>query len=344
MKLNREALANCLRKIAPTIGEKTQLEQLKCFWFDGALAWTYNEVVATEVPFEIDIQGGIGAPFMGLVENSSAAEIDMALAGNELSFKAGGSKGTMSIRGMDEKIYPFPPDDAERSAIVVLAGAAEAALRHVNVNASESGVTLVAEDDELAFYSTDNKSISWARIPLPENYNAPRLLLSPQFCQRLQVLMDSADAVLEVLGDSVVATMESNARLFGRLTVEEHPRPFRDAILNAIPDDGFINVPEGIADAIRRVQVLVHPGKQDRMQVSLDGQEARFEFKSDVGHLDERFVVPDNKRNVEAPFDPDRLKTGFGMMTPTVIAVGERAFTMLDEHGFGYVVSASKVD
>jgi hypothetical protein len=341
LEIKREALLKCLRQIGPTIGDKTPLEQLKCFWFDGdnGKAWTYNDVVATEVVFDGDLSGGVGLPLLGLLDNSSAEDVTINITGTELSLVAGGTKGKLSVRGMDEAIYPFPAEDDPDCVTVIMSGAAEDALRHVTTTANDSGVTVVAEDDELAFYSTDIKSISWARIPLPEGYNAPRMLLSPQFCQRLQASMGGSDAILQISEDRIIANFESVMRLFGRLTHDENPRPFREAIMAAIPGD-LIGLPPGAAEALKRVGVLVHPGKQDRMRVSLNGKNARFEFKSDLGQLDERFVVEGNKISVEALFDPDVLKTGFDMMTPKLFSLCEQAFALIDDRNFGFVCAA----
>lgn len=339
MKLKRETILKVLKLLNPAVGDKSPLESLQFIWFDQEkkTAFAYNGVIGIECAFSGEITGGIGQALLGILDHSAAEEVELIVKGAELQFIAGGAKGKLPLKAIDGAVRPFPLEDEERTS-VVLAGDAVAAMKHVMPTASGSGVTLMPEGPDLMFYSTDGKSISWSSIPLPEDYTAPRLLLAPEFCERLLTLLEDG-VILEVLKDKVVAVFESNVLIFSRLLEQEHPLDFSGRIAAAIPDAAPLPIPGGMADALERVLVLAS-GKVAKMQAFLSEKELRLEFKPDLStEIIERFPLePHNHGTITAAFDAQLISRGMG--SAKFFVMGERAFLLLDDAGRGYVSAA----
>lgn len=305
------------------------------------MVFAYNDVIGLEVPIErLELQGGVGVHLVSLLDVSSAEQIDLTPQGHELNYVIGRAKGKLAFKEFDSGVInPFPDKKVPRKATAHLTDDIIVALQHALATGPKAGVTVIPDGDALMFYSSDGPTVSWSSCPLPKDYDVPRITLSSEFCERLMALAEGG-TLLEVFNDGVCATFnETGIRLIGKLILEEPLRDYNGKITQVISDDAVpIPIPEELNVALARVEVLAGTKKQ-KIKMDIEKDELRFEFQGDLGEvLDFCKLAGKVSEPIDAMFNAEHIKRGLAK-AKTFIAT-KRAFVLLTEESFGYVVAA----
>jgi DNA polymerase III sliding clamp (beta) subunit (PCNA family) len=219
-----------------------------------------------------------------------------------------------------------------------------AALKHVMLTQDSlkskeyMGVTVMPDGSKLMFYATDGNSLSWASMPLPEDYNAPRITLTPEFCSRL-LGISGGDCVLELFPDSVIANFEGNTRIFGRLIGEETERDFAGRIAAAVPVTEPCPVPDLFKEALDRV-IIISGSAVAKVLATGNGKDLSLTCKGEHGELAEQFTLGNHVQKFSTQLDA-RLVARALSGGPSRFIIGPRAcWIAAVDTGFGNVSGA----
>jgi hypothetical protein len=337
MKVDRESFLASVRILRPATADKSPIEGLTHVWFLGEVAFAYNDVIGIETPCAVQIDGGLlGSTLLGFLEKSTAKEVDIEATDKEAVIKQSGARVKLPVLALDRAVTPFPAELGDPSCIID--AAFRNALAHVMVSCSPSGVVLVPEEQELAFYTTDGLSLSWARIPLPDGYVAERLSLSSTFCDQLLKICEE-DAVLYLTVDSAIAVTADGTRLFGRLLEQQRERDFAGTINANLEGPQPTPIPPSLGLVLERTQVLVISGQVAKVLATIEAGVMRLNLRTDRGDLAESLSLakPHPAGKIEGVFDSAIVLRGLGGAERFLL--NDRAFTLLGPIG-GYMAAA----
>lgn len=347
MKIQRAELVRAIKLLQPAVASKSPIDGLTHIWFDGAVAVAYNDIIGIETPCDLPLVGGVaGGTLLGLLDHAAQAEVDVAATEKELVLKFGGSKAKLPVLSPDRAILPFTEDTVEG---IEITAELHDAINHVMLSVSESysnaGITLMVENtaDEsgaLALYSTDGKTVSWARVPLPEGYEIPRVVLSESFCKQL-LLICKGGGILAVVEDSVLAVAEDGTRLFGRLLEPQKELNYLEIILRYLPEGVEPTpLPDKLDLVLERTRVLSTGEDVPRVIAVAEGGVLRCNLKTSQGELHEalRLEKPHPPNRIELVFDASLIQRG--MMRCGHFMLSETAFIMLGSGDQGFMAAS----
>lgn len=338
MEVERASLAEQLAILMPAVAAASPVTQFMHIWFDGEKATAFNDVIGIEVPCELGLKGGLmGASLLGLLKHSAAKNAVFEDHETEVLLKLAGAKATLPILSADMAISPFP---SELDGGFWVNEHFKAALAHVLKSVTNegfygnAGVTIMAEGKKLAFYTTDGKSISWARIALPKGCAVGRVSLCPVFCDRLLKEADD-ETNLYINSENAVAVAKSGLRLFGRV-LEAVERDFAGTINKMVGAEAS-PLPAVLERCFDRALVLSLG--EARVEAKVDKGLLRLFMKTDLGELNE--VVKLEKPLPEegsAVLDATLVRRGMDGARTFLFTPG--AFVLLGEDDRGYIAAS----
>lgn len=346
-KYDRKALHERLRLLRPALADKSPLPGLTHMWFDGEWVMAYNDIIGAAVQYAVKINGGImGTVLLGLLEASNAENADISpdLSGTAILLKLAGAKAKLSL--LDKEHLTFGPPGVDNDPVVVFDAEFITAVKRVMISVptgaiatDNTGVTVMPEGKMLAFYASDGRTISWARVPLPKGYAAKRVVMSTLFCDQLLTTC-AKGGTLYIAEDHVVAYNDtSTVMLWGKM-IEVAKALDYSAMINAnMPEAEAPALPEILPLCLDRAAVLAGSAGATKLIVSVDGTSMHLFSKTDVGELDETLTLEIVHEKTSGPFDGPSIKRGLAQSDCFLMT--ENAFIMLlSGCDCGYMVAA----
>lgn len=348
MKADRVKLLDTFKMVKPALaGEKSPIVALRHAWFTGTHLRGYNDTagLGVSVPLKTEFKGGVmGTTVLGLLDNSLAKDAVLQPGGEdgEMVVLVGSSRARLPLLAADGMVWVFP--EGQASGAFEVDGPLTSALRHVMVSvppgADSSGVTVVGEEDgRLSLYSSDGKTVSWARIATPKGCSVERMVLSELFCEQLMQWC-SAGACLEVTEEYARAQTKDGADIYGKF-VDMRELRFAEIIdSNILASAERVPLPKIFGIALDRVAVLAGSAPGASVRVMLKGDSMKMYARGDLGDINETLKITGAHEECDAHFDVNMLRRGVD--SAKTFLANEGSFTMFGDGDTGYMVSASE--
>jgi hypothetical protein len=175
MRVARDLLLAVLEAASPALGTTRNLVPgLSHFWFDRETVTAFNDVLGIRVVFASDFEGGVeGERLLGLLKNSTAKNVTLTsrTGGRKpvLHVEVGTAGVTLPMRPVTESLFKeqFPDHSGSAISQELIDALKLTMLSCVSkklASAAERGVTLIQTDTVLDAYTTDDATVSWARV------------------------------------------------------------------------------------------------------------------------------------------------------------------------------------
>lgn len=362
MKIARDLMLEMLEAASPALGTARNLVPgLSHFWFDSDGITAFNDVLGIRVTFDSEFTGGVeGERLLGLLKNSTTKNVTLvARTGGRtpvLHVEIGSTGVTLPMRPVTESLFQekFP----EKRAVVVSDNFVDA-LKLVMLSCvskklaspAERGVTLIQTDDTIDLYTTDNVTVSTARVedcrlfPTPDRAIWPR-----EFCDYF-VKHFSYGGRVAMTGNAVFCI--ADADVTRRLTVMVYAKLIEDNT----PADfaGFVSrhegqvavafkVPDDLPRALSRAAAMVPEKSPIEIEVTTvdpDTRVLRLYSNSGAGEFDDLIEVEANGHD-DLTVKADVVLIRRALAGRTSIALTRGSVVLTGPPGFFHFISTMR--
>lgn len=261
----RTELLEKLELVAPGLSSIDLIPLLTHLWFKGDTVMGYNDQIAIQASYKTGLKCAVpGQTLISLLRNSDQKEVELELVDQTLHVKLKRSDFTLGILPSEDFIFEMPKANGGELPVDFMRfrGAIECCMRSISTDTSipdQLGITLIIEGDNINLYSTNNSTISHAKVPL--NGKAPfkeRVVLSAPFCKEMLELTKTVVGTIYIADDHSLMTRGS-VSLFGRLIEVDKPIPFAKVLKHHLPDDHrkkAVEMPDRLAMMLTRAMVI----------------------------------------------------------------------------------------
>lgn len=316
MKLLREKLAAQLDKLKPAVAKTAGVKAFSQIWFDGKLARAYNGSLGIVVPLATDFKLGVpGALLQGVVANTSASEIELAVEGTSLRVKAGRSKVLLPTLPRTDMVWEFPTTIASSVPVMELTTSVLSALRQVLLvrpkkpqRIEHHGVVLSVGPGALLLYTTDSHALARASVPQKSPAAADNAVLPRAFVERVVQQPEGSKLYFAkdcfcVRGPSVhvytnlldTTGLSNMNELVGRFVNEREQRS---------------KLPDGLEEALRRCAVVSSRNAEAAVSLEVKGRELLLSAEYLTGSFDDAFDLPEEATTARVAVELTRLRLG----------------------------------
>lgn len=350
MQVAREDFLAVTALVEPALASKDLMEELTHLWFSGETVTAFNDTICIEAPLQTEFKGGIrGSLLYGLLSNSRAKTVKFLEdhQAHEMRLRAGAMRAKVPLLDPERSFFTCPRLEADKAFKVtqdLLDG-----LRRVLVSTGTDvsvpdhlGVAFVVEGNILHLYTTDSKTISWARVELPKSYTAPRVCVPTVFCQQILQLCREGD-LIQIKEDSVLAETDDGIRMFSRLVNIERPRDYGKILEKKAPSkyrDHMIPIPARLRLAIKRVCVVLESGHPEPVKIALDEEYLKIESISSFGEVRDSIKLEKPHDEIVGHVDPLLIQRSLDVCTEFLMA--EECLVMGKSPNYTYLVSRTE--
>jgi DNA polymerase III sliding clamp (beta) subunit (PCNA family) len=319
MLLPLTEVLNKLRTITPALSDKELIPILTHFWFQGETVMAFNDQIAIQVPLETKFKGAIpGKLLLNLLSASGAESIKFKVSNGSVEIKAANAVLTVTLLPPEDFVFAMPATEGKGIEGSGLWPAIKSCMGSISDDTSipdQLGLTLIPNGKDLLMYSTNNMTLSHARVGIDTTGLPKRAILSRQFCQQLVHLTRFEEAFqLFVRSDHVLATI-GTTKLFGRLIDSSHPLDF-DSIMQAHLPQGRIGklvpMPKNLRQVLQRAMAVGRTEEKNKAKslISIKDGKIMVLSESPTAHLDDKVVGTVNHPDVDVNLNPALLKIG----------------------------------
>ena len=227
MKVNRSQLLAALDTCKPALATTSNRAiELTHFWLDGDFISAYNGRLGIVYPFDTpEIKGGVPTTLFSWLEKTEGNDAELTTRGKDLIIKMGSAHATFAMLEANKQILQ-PSLDLIDGDGIELDTALITGLKNVLVSLDPKSATparmgafFVPGYGYLDIYATDDNSISWYKVKLPENYQLTSHIVIPTgfIEQVLKVLPEGGKDALFVHEHAVVAVNPQGVMVIGNL-------------------------------------------------------------------------------------------------------------------------------
>lgn len=348
--MKRIDLLEKLGTVAPALANNDILPIMTHLWFTGDDVMAFNGHVGISVPLKTEFVGAVpGDMLISLLKALSAKEVEFDDDGKQWSLKTASTRVKLATMDADQfhDVHQMPPApkgvlgcDPDRFLAAI-----DLCLRSVSGDTSvpdQLGITIIPGNDHVAFYGTNNQTLSRAEIPLRGNIPLPRRSILPSlFCRELLALAPKKEKLhLWINQKFALYARPDGVKLTGNLIESEKPLAFGEIFDDYHPpanDDKLVPIAEKLANVIERACIVAtSENKSVRTRVTVDRGAASFVTKTPLHEIRDRMDLPTKHPDVEIDIDPKWVKVGLGDFDHMLIT--RKAFVMANKVGY-YLVS-----
>jgi DNA polymerase III sliding clamp (beta) subunit (PCNA family) len=350
-KMEREDFLKRLETVEPALADNNLVPILQHFWFDGERVMAYNDQIAISTPCPTSFKGAVqGSTILSLLKASTATDVKLTAKDDALRIQVGRSDIKLGLRPVSDFIFEMPePNEKANPLSADTSGALKRAIQVCMNSVSNDtsvpdqlGITLIPDGEDLHFYATNNKTLSYSFVTIPKMATGlERIILSGTFCQQLLRLTKTDDApILELYKDRAML-VAGETILHGRLIFSSHPLPYEQIIERHLEkgiDKKLVDIPNELDGILTRAMIITDGSSTDRTatDVVYDNGALWFDSKSDRGHIEDYIMI--KHPDVTTKIDPKLIKAGIGMFDKMLIT--NKAAIMAGDDSY-YLVSAA---
>jgi len=353
--MNRKDLVDKLEQVAPALSGNDLIPILTHFWFTGEHVLAYNDQIAISAPCKVDFEGAVpGMTLLNLLKASRAKDVEFVVGKddkNELTIKAASSRfklGLLPYRDFEEVfVMPKPGKDPEALSTKSFLSCIDCCMRSVSIDTSvpdQLGITLIPDGKDLLFYSTDDRTLSHARLAVKGGTSLKqRVILSSHFCRQVLNLVNDAKPLhLEIHKDHALLMGAGGTLLFGKLVHSEKPLNFNSILDHNFPEGSenkLVTIPTKLELILERAVIVASASVEPvRTHINVQGGVVRFSTVSARGEVHDTLQIEGKHKDVEIKVDAKLLKNGYGQFDQMLLT--SSCFVMVNEDVL-YLVAAS---
>lgn len=345
MKLEREPLLKALETAKPALATKELIEELLCFWMDGKTLTAYNDAsLGIQVPFVSELKGGLrGSILLGMLSHSRAKDVEIELpTEGEALIKAGRTKLKLSLLDAEKAIWEMPKLGKAKGYKLSKAflEAMKLVLLSIGNNSAKPdtmGVTVILQGG-LQFYSTDDKTISWATIKDVDGWPLKpgvRTTIPTEFITQLLRIADDKTELFLTENDVLAKTVDG-VRLFARLIDVPSPMNYKKIIDESMGGIQLVTIPVRLKLALERATIMLEGHDEEAVEVEIADDVLRLYAKTAFGELRDSIKLEEFPKPVKIKVNPAMMKRGLPY-TANMGMSGE--LTVMSGKNFLYLIS-----
>lgn len=264
MKLDREPLIKALDQVKPALQSSGSIPALKHIWLDGKYLYAYNGALGIRIDWVTELEpcGILGSVLAGLLQNTSAKEIDLTQSNMQIDLKMGRASASVPVMNIEQNPWPFPAKVTGSGVLsLTLTEELVTGLKRVRavkaanpVRVEHYGVIVFPSKDEYMLYTTDSKALAEVPVKGKLSKDLSRAVLPHGFVSQLLSL--KAGAKISFLADSIIAE-SADIQVCSNLLDSADVFDLPDLVDKTI--GGEIKrtpLPEGFGEALDRALVL----------------------------------------------------------------------------------------
>ena len=297
-EISRETLLRGLALSRPAVAQQAYIASLTHYAFDGYMVAAYNDVSAIAVRTPLELECCLPADTLTKALNSiSADRVDVELGEtNSVTLTAGRTKIKVPYLALDMFPLKIPTEEPRCSFDVTdtMLKGIEKCLVGVGTDPThpaQMGVTLDPKKSGVAFYATDNTTISryvtTDKVKLPGD--AP-IIMPTFFCTQLISLAKAfpdAGIKVELHKGAFVARFYEEAILFTKNLVDATPMDFDSIISRYLEGEDLAavssEIPDGFEAAIVRALLILEGEADKSTKISTKSHRMRMFSSSGLG-------------------------------------------------------------
>jgi hypothetical protein len=331
MQVLRAELLSTLDTCKPALATSSNRAiELTHFWFDGDFVSAYNGRLGIVCPFDTqDLKGGVPLTLFSWLEKTEGETAELSTRGKDLVIKIGASHATFAMLESTKQILKPSLDLIEGEGIavssVLLEGLRNAlvSLDPKSATPARMGAFFVPAYGYLDIYTTDEVSISWFKIALPDNYKLESHIVIPTgfIEQLLRVLPPTGgtDALFLHEHAAVVVNQQGIMVIGNLIDCPIMPDFFATLSPYETISNGEVAIPGVLAGALDRAMLV--PNQATEFSVENGILYIISEAKG-TSRFEEAMTVTTEHQNVIEYFDPSILHRALGERTSFRIEKG----------------------
>lgn len=339
--MNREQLLEKLELVKPALSKSKLVPVFQNFWFlETEKLVAYNGEVAISTDLDSGVHCAVSPTLVDLLASSKAQTVEVIWGPkSDLVIKADDSKFKVAYLTLPEGLLeipvmgtPLPVDIGE------LARAIQFCMPSLGEDPAlpdSMGLTIVGDGHYLDLYATDNETIVYSVVVMPDKVPDFKAVLPALFCKELVAFSKlEGSKYLEITSDYALFICEQ-CRLYGQLIKVKNPLDFA-SIIDAAQDDCFydlmILIPDGILPILNRAIAI----KGTSTQITIEDGQASFFTVSERGEVRDQMRM-DGHPDVDVRIDPRLFKRGLKMSSMLLT----KQFLIMTDKNDVYLVSAA---
>lgn len=261
--VNRAELVKKLDLTSRALGDAAAV--FKCFVFNGESVTCYNDTLAIVAPCEIGLTFAVNGPtLLGLLKNSQSEEVEFELEQFDVLIKAGKSTFKLPFLTKDSFLFEEPDETTEIELFLnnELKSGIQSCLETASNDLSQQalmGLVIPASAKKVTFYSCDGDALTRYSTQLKNAVSSDKTIPG-SFCDAVLKSMkdsDSASGILSICKDWVIAALDSEYIIYGRLLNTKSPVDHADLVKKTLKKDPvFVYPPKELKEALGRAAVI----------------------------------------------------------------------------------------
>lgn len=325
--MKRTDLLKVLETVEHALAAHDMIPVMKHFCFTGSRVFAFNDAIAISVLCKTEFVGALPSTVRQFLASARAKDVEFVQSeeAGELVIQAASSKLKTPYMEKSNFIFKMPQGSEDRfvssAKVVPVIESLTRCMRSIGIDTSipeQLGVTVIPGKDGLAFYATNNKTISRSVIDAKSAklFGALKhqLILPAQFCTQLLKLTKGAKEVsLHFADDHAIAKTSDGTILFCQLISSESPIDFANVITSHVPSSyrkDSVAISSKFPLVIERASIITDtPTEPSVTSVKLVKPGVlRFFSKSARGEMSDKVMVSENHPAVDSRLEPSLLK------------------------------------
>jgi DNA modification methylase len=354
MRISRDELLNSLRTCHPSVAKAgNRAVELTHFWFDGEFVSGYNGRLAIFSPVNLPINGGVQDTLLTWLDKTTGSDVEITVDSAKMTVQVGSARAHFPLLEANRQVLKYAeviellPDkcaDLEKDIIeqllhVLISLDARSAVP------ARMGAFFVPNSNTLDIYATDDNTISWLSVDLPDGLEiSPYIVVPTGFLEQLPKMLPPDDArndesLAFYMNDGMVmaVNMATMVHVVGNLVDCPNMPDFVGELTEFKNDERGVVVPEDLKTALDRILLIQNSA------VVFEVRDKELHIQSerndkDIGRLYERVVLPEHPA-VDTYYDPDLVQRA--LKDRTSLLIGRNAMCLKGPENFLHLIAAS---
>lgn len=342
MKIERKILVSLLERLKPAIATAGSIAELKHVWWDGKFIYSFNNGMGIRIAWETDLTpcGVPGKVLLGLLESSTAKEIELVQDEGSLVLKMGRAKSTMVTLPSDRNPWPYNEVDLTDAVTMELTDKLLDGLRRACIvkashphNTYHYGVVLFPNRDFVGLYTTDSVVLAEISVAAKLDKKLSKTVLPHAYVSQLLGLKNgtvkfAADAIVTEVND-----IQLCSNLLDKSDVVELPEWVGSKVHG---DENPVAIPKDFGEGLERATVLAG-SVPAFVTLSISKKEMELTGKLTFGLLQEKFTLEKSGSDGTIVVGLDYLKSLY--KEATEIAIANEMLLLFGDHDTLFMVA-----
>ena len=357
MKIERSKFLAALEPLKAALTARTVIAAQTQIWFDKKYAYAHGGSfgirVAIETPFDFGVPGKL---LLGLLDQTSAAEISLESKDKTFMFKAGGSSVKLAI--LDKKLRPtfYPePKDKPTAKIKVTKEFVHGLKRVFAIHPPDppkrlehGGVCLfpvtesqIVDIGSFDMITTDSKSI--ASMTIEQDYGGKSIVLPRIFAEQVAAQCDE-NVELEFYPDHFRVQATKDIALYSNVfdsgKIQDLPNIIDGLYYNKTA--AVFAIPDGFFEALERAVLIAGSGDEPIVRLTVLANSLLMTGEFRTGAFREEFDIDFYEKSPEQSVEV-RAKPLMSVVNVSELRIGPDAVVCCGkEDGFLYLLALGK--